>query len=360
MKSKRILASAAAAAALVAAVLFATNANAESNGGVRVMPLGDSITDGFNVPGGYRIELWQRFLAGRRTVDFVGTGFNGPASLGDHDHEGHSGWRIDQIDANIVNWLRTATPRTILLHIGTNDMIQNPANAPARLATLLDRIIAQAPNAELFVATIIPLSGRDATVRTFNAGLISAVQARANAGRRVHLVDMFNALTLADLADGVHPNANGYNKMAAVWFNALLSVPGALDPPTSPSPSPSVSRPPSPSPSPSRSPSPSGQPGTCRPTYRVVNDWGAGFQAEVSVANAGPAVLNGWTVRMTLASGQTITNLWNGVNTGTSGAVSVRNAPYNGTIAVNGSTSFGYTANGNGALTPTNITCSSP
>jgi alpha-galactosidase len=92
----------------------------------------------------------------------------------------------------------------------------------------------------------------------------------------------------------------------------------------------------------------------------VVNDWGAGFQAEVSVANAGSTVLNGWTVRMTLASGQAITNLWNGVNTGTSGAVSVRNAPYNGTLAANGGTSFGYTANGNGALTPTNLTCTSP
>ncbi|MEU8176498.1 hypothetical protein AB0C14_26805, partial [Microbispora hainanensis] len=33
---------------------------AESNGGVRVMPLGDSITEGTQVPGGYRIGLWQR------------------------------------------------------------------------------------------------------------------------------------------------------------------------------------------------------------------------------------------------------------------------------------------------------------
>ncbi|MDQ3787591.1 MAG: GDSL family lipase, partial [Actinomycetota bacterium] len=37
---------------------------AESNGGIRVMPLGDSITEGTQVPGGYRIGLWQRFGAG--------------------------------------------------------------------------------------------------------------------------------------------------------------------------------------------------------------------------------------------------------------------------------------------------------
>src|SRR3982751_715951 len=119
-----------------------TPARAESNGGVRVMPLGDSITDGFNVPGGYRIGLWQRLAAAGRTTDLVGTGFNGPAALGDHDHEGHSGWRIDQLDANITGWLRTANPRTVLLHIGTNDIGQNydVANAPARLSTLIDHI----------------------------------------------------------------------------------------------------------------------------------------------------------------------------------------------------------------------------
>src|SRR4051812_20494993 len=83
----------------------AVPAAAESNGGVRVMPLGDSITEGTQVPGGYRIGLWQRLAAGGYRVDYVGSQFNGPAGLADHDHEGHPGWRIDQIDANIVGWL---------------------------------------------------------------------------------------------------------------------------------------------------------------------------------------------------------------------------------------------------------------
>lgn len=68
------------------------------------MPLGDSITDGFGEPGGYRIGLWQR-LSGRHAVDFVGSASNGPGALGDHDHEGHSGWRIDQLDAGVVSWI---------------------------------------------------------------------------------------------------------------------------------------------------------------------------------------------------------------------------------------------------------------
>jgi lysophospholipase L1-like esterase len=213
------------------AVVGAAPAAGESNGGVRVMPLGDSITDGFNVPGGYRINLWQRLAAAGRTVDFVGTGFNGPASLGDHDHEGHSGWRIDQLDANIVGWIQRGNPRTVLLHIGTNDMNQNfdIANAPARLSALIDKIRANAPVAELFVAQITPES--DATlesrVRAYNAAIPGIV---AQKGSRTHLVDMHSAITTADLADGVHPTAAGYDKMAARWFTALQSVSASLVP----------------------------------------------------------------------------------------------------------------------------------
>jgi hypothetical protein len=67
----------------------AAGSAAESNGGVRVMPLGDSITEGTQVPGGYRIGLWQRTAAAGYRVDLVGSQFNGPTALGDHDHEGH-------------------------------------------------------------------------------------------------------------------------------------------------------------------------------------------------------------------------------------------------------------------------------
>ncbi|BBH68399.1 lipase [Actinoplanes sp. OR16] len=209
-------------------------AAAESNGGTRVMPLGDSITEGTQVPGGYRIGLWQRAAAAGYRVDLVGSQFNGPAALGDHDHEGHPGWRIDQIDANIAGWLRTTTPRTVLLHIGTNDILQNynVGGAPGRLSALLDRIKAAAGSADVFVATLIPLSnaGQEAAVRTFNAALPGIVSGK---GSRFHLVDMHAALTTADLIDGIHPTVGGYDKMAATWYAALRSVPGSIGDPVS-------------------------------------------------------------------------------------------------------------------------------
>ncbi|WP_440107408.1 lectin [Streptosporangium sp. H16] len=227
------------------AVTQTSVAGAESNGGVRVMPLGDSITEGTQVPGGYRIGLWQRLVSGRYTVDFVGSQFNGPAGLGDHDHQGHPGWRIDQIDANITNWARTYNPRTVLLHIGTNDILQNynVAGAPQRLSTLIDRITTTVPEADVFVATIIPLSnsGQAAAARTFNAAIPGIVQNKVNSGKRVHLVDMHSKLTTSDLIDGIHPTAGGYDKMAAAWYAALQSVPGTIGQPGGPSPTPTPS-----------------------------------------------------------------------------------------------------------------------
>jgi hypothetical protein len=128
--------------------------------------------------------------------------------------------------------LRTTGPRTVLLHIGTNDVLQNYnlAGAPGRLSTLVDHITATAPDAEVFVATIIPLanSGQEANARAFNATIPGMVQSKANAGKHVHLVDMHSALGTTDLIDGVHPTANGYDKMAAAWYAALRSVPGSL------------------------------------------------------------------------------------------------------------------------------------
>ncbi|MEN3614295.1 endo-1,4-beta-xylanase [Plantactinospora sp. ZYX-F-223] len=134
---------------------------------------------------------------------------------------------------------------------------------------------------------------------------------------------------------------------------ASTTVPGTTTPPSTPTSAPPTSAPPT-------TPPVTGQPGACTATYRMVNSWGGGFQGEVTVANNGSATLNGWTVRLTLASGQTLAQIWSGTNTGTSGAVSVRNAAYNGTLGANASTNFGFLVNGSTDAAPGNISCTSP
>ncbi len=150
---------------------------------------------------------------------------------------------------------------------------------------------------------------------------------------------------------------------------AFLGLNGAGTPPTSgpptsapPTSAPPTSAPPTSAPPTSAPPTsapPTGQNGSCSATYTTVNSWPGGFQAQVTVTNDGATALSGWTVRMTLASGQTISSLWNGVNSGTSGAITVKNASYNGSLAAHAATSFGYTGTGP-AATPSGIGCTSP
>lgn len=88
-----------------------------------------------------------------------------------------------------------------------------------------------------------------------------------------------------------------------------------------------------------------------------MNSWPGGYQGEVTVTAGGSAV-NGWTVRWTLGSGQTISQLWNGTLSTSGSAVTVKNASFNGSLPAGGSTTFGFLATGTPS-TPT-LTCTSP
>jgi len=159
------------------------------------------------------------------------------------------------------------------------------------------------------------------------------------------------------------PNDSRTWTSAEIWrfFTQFETTPPPTTaPPTSPPPTSAPPTTPPPTTPPPTTPPPTGEPGVCTATYRTVNTWPGGFQAEVTVANTSTTPLNGWTVRLGLASGQTISSLWNGVNTGTTGTVSVQNAAYNGSLGPNASTTFGFTATGNGATPPSGVTCTSP
>jgi lysophospholipase L1-like esterase len=207
----------------------------------RIMPFGDSITDGFGVPGGYRVELFRGAHQAGKNVTFVGTGSNGPAEVDGvafpPNHEGHSGYTIDTTPsrAGIAPLVATVMPQfrpqVVTLMIGTNDAIDDYdlANAPARLGALIDSIFGQLPDALLVVAQPIP-SRDDALnlrLQTYNAAIVPVVQARADAGDHILLIDMYPVIandpnyksTL--LQDTWHPNVAGHALIGAAWYGAL-------------------------------------------------------------------------------------------------------------------------------------------
>ncbi|BCJ75037.1 hypothetical protein CS0771_45810 [Catellatospora sp. IY07-71] len=121
-------------------------------------------------------------------------------------------------------------------------------------------------------------------------------------------------------------------------------------------PSPSTSSPASPSPSPSQaSPSPSNPapsspaPAGCTATLRITSQWPGGYQAEVLVT-AGAAGTRSWTVGFT----GTLQNGWSANFTTSAGTVTATNVAYNGTLAPNGTATFGFIGTGAQA---TGFTC---
>lgn len=206
--------------------VFSSSA-ATTSATMRIMPLGDSITYGMRPAediGGYRLQLYEKMiLRDRRDVTFVGSLRDGSSGIGDgyKRHEGHPGWRIDQIRANIDTYLSSSDPDVVLLHIGTNDIMQDYrlATAPDRLQGLVNRICQRQPSARLIVATIAPIPSRPGKVNAYNRAMPDIVRnARAN-GCKANLVDMNAALADADIStDGVHPSQTGYNKMGDRWY----------------------------------------------------------------------------------------------------------------------------------------------
>ncbi|WP_163505972.1 GDSL-type esterase/lipase family protein [Fodinicola acaciae] len=197
---------------------------------IRIMPLGSSTTDGNTAPdtdGGYRPDLWQLLVGAGWSVDFVGPNRDADQKIGDPDHAGFGGTRIDYFDDKVDAWMATYQPDIILMHVGANDVLQDYdlPNAPARLGALIDHILTARPSVAIYVASIGPITANandPAQVDAFNAAANTVVQTRADAGKNVHFVDNRAAFRPSDgAADHMHLTHSGYSKLASRWFGAL-------------------------------------------------------------------------------------------------------------------------------------------
>jgi lysophospholipase L1-like esterase len=197
-------------------------------GKVRILPIGDSLTFGYGSPGGYRNLLSTLLNTTGVPYDYVGSMNDGPASLVDKDHEGHTGWRTDQISAIVNATMDSKKPDVVLLLAGANDILQDTSlsSAPARVLAIADQMRAKNPSVLILIANMFSVPGKEAEIAAFNKSLNRLVNARTTAGQKVYLVDMTPGNIVAGSPDGVHPNAAGYNEMANRWFNKLVQVYG--------------------------------------------------------------------------------------------------------------------------------------
>jgi hypothetical protein len=75
----------------------------------------------------------------------------------------------------------------------------------------------------------------------------------------------------------------------------------------------------------------------CHIDYTVTSQWPGGFGASININNTGTTAISGWTLTWSFPNGQTISQLWNGIEAQNGANVSVANESYNGSIGSGGS-----------------------
>ena len=219
----------------------------------KIMLTGDSITYGDGgTYGGYRGYLYDLLRHQGYNFDFVGSQTaNSPPTI-DPNHEGHGGWRADNIRDYIYGWLVNNPAELVLLHVGTNDIsgiadglsesvwkgqVQTQVN---EVSQILDEIDNFSENTTVILARIISRLDDDQKEYTtyFNQKLQEMVTDRSN--DNLLMVDMENGAGLVystasggNMSDYLHPNNAGYTKMANVWSSAISAydahIPCRLD-----------------------------------------------------------------------------------------------------------------------------------
>ncbi|MCL4706715.1 Ig-like domain-containing protein [bacterium] len=221
---------------LLATALFFTGA---AHAQTKIMPLGNSITEGTGSSNnaGFRYYLYNLLSNANVPFDFVGSLQDG-TGFADTDHEGHSGFRAEQLD--VTTYLNTYDPDYVLLEVGTNDISLNETATQVRddIAAILDAIHAQDPAIKTFLSTVVPRkdsAARQTTTENLNALLATLVTAKAAAGQNVVLVDNAGRI-MADanwetnlMADNLHPNDAGYELMAVEFYNAIQGLAPTVD-----------------------------------------------------------------------------------------------------------------------------------
>ena len=209
---------------------------------IKILPLGDSITCASKYKVSYRYPLWKHLVDAGKQVEFVGSQTkkgNGGRVWSTYKNmhfpaanEGHSGWRADQILDGLPNgekgldtWIAGYRPDIALIHLGTNDVYQSQSPESTRddIEQLILTLRDKNPNIKVLLAKIIPMRMNNDVPRLNH--LLAQLAVTLNTMHSpVVSVDMYSGFSIhTDMQkDKIHPNAQGEEKMAKRWFDALV------------------------------------------------------------------------------------------------------------------------------------------
>jgi len=200
---------------------------------IKIMPLGNSITQSDGGHNSYRRILWHKLQAGGYVVDFVGSQTkhylwgSPPNPDFDLNHEGHWGWRADQILKIIDKWAVTYQPDVVLIHLGHNDIFQGNSidSTIKELGNIIDILRSHHAKVTVLLAQIIPTHQQSHSLQKLNAEIPGLARSKSTIESPVIVVNQADGFDAsADTYDGVHPNESGEAKMASQWYEAIIKV----------------------------------------------------------------------------------------------------------------------------------------
>ncbi len=211
-----------------------SGAHSDNSAAIRILPLGDSITQADQRHMSYRFWLWQSLSTAGLAVDFVGTNASNhegnPAFPDDFDrnHQGHWGWRTDQVLAQLPEWLQHYQADYVLLHLGTNDCLQGQPvqETVSELKAIVRTLQRHNPSMSIVLFPLGPSSWQGSACLD---SLNQRVQESVNAWRtETSVVRIASAPKQFDVEkhtyDGLHPNEAGEKLLAQAWQAAIQGL----------------------------------------------------------------------------------------------------------------------------------------
>jgi acetyl esterase/lipase len=191
---------------------------------ITIMGLGDSITEGGEEFQSYLFPLWEHLFAAGYRIEFIGPR-SSKCRIGTMNHCGFSGMTAEFLDAHIDSIYRKYPADLILLHSGHNHFdTEKPVDGIIEAQqSIIRKIQVINPRVKILVAQVIE-SGKlpkYSYIPELNKHIASMVQNMHNPN--VVLVDQSKEFdwTKYTIKDKVHPNPEGAERMAKVWFEAL-------------------------------------------------------------------------------------------------------------------------------------------
>ncbi|WP_017557171.1 GDSL-type esterase/lipase family protein [Nocardiopsis baichengensis] len=215
--------------------------------GVRVMPVGDSITHGGTGDATWRYRLWNHLSATDPDLEFVGPK-DGVENRATADLDGHDGYAdpgfgtahdamwgrtLEEASEEIGSTVAEHDPDVLLVMLGINDLGwvgSDAAEMEEHLRAFLDAARQGGDPPHVLLAEVLPTQrGLDdpafsARVGGYNSVLGGVAEEYTEPGARVVPVDVADAESFVperDTYDGTHPNARGELKIAAAYADAL-------------------------------------------------------------------------------------------------------------------------------------------